>query len=87
MSRSGCWNVRERANNPQQAVDTHHQFGKEVRETIRRSGSTPPGSFSLAEPIQQDRRRPKGAIPEMQLEGKHAKGLEVRTGCDSSRRG
>ena len=66
---------RERINNQQQAIKTHEQVGKEVREAIRRIGGTPPENIPPAEPICEVEKRVKGTTPRLELEEKDAKGL------------
>ena len=66
---------REHVNNQQQAIKTHEQVGKEVREAIRRIGGTPPENILPAEPIREVEKRVKGTTPRLELEEKDAKGL------------
>ena len=67
--------ARERINTQQQAIKTHEQVGKEVREAIKRIGGTPPENISPAEPIREVEKRVKAATPKLELEEKDAKGL------------
>ncbi len=53
--------ARERVNNQQQAIRTHEQVGKEVREAIKRIGGTPPK-------LQLDDKDAKGLIGPMEDE-------------------
>ncbi len=66
---------RERVNSQQQAIKTHEQVGKEVREAIKRIGGTPPENIPPAEPIREVEKRIKAAKPRLELEEKDAKGL------------
>lgn len=66
---------KERINNQQQAIHTHEQVGKEVREAIKRIGGTLPENIPPAEPIQQVAKRVKSATPKLELAEKDAKGL------------
>ena len=67
--------ARERVNNQQQAIRTHEQVGKEVREAIKRIGGTPPENISPAEHITKVEKRVKSTPPKLQLDDKDAKGL------------
>ncbi len=78
--------ARENISNQQQAIRTHEQVGKEVRDAIVRIGGTLPENIPAAEPIKQVEKRLKSAIPKLQLDEKDAKGLagkkEKREGCE-----
>lgn len=67
--------VHEKINNQQQAIKTHEQVGKEVREAIKRIGGTLPENIPPAEPIHEVEKRIKAATPKLELEEKDAKGL------------
>ncbi|MBI3611091.1 MAG: DNA damage-inducible protein D [Nitrospirae bacterium] len=67
--------AREQVNNQQQAIRTHEQVGKEVREAIKRIGGTPPENIPPAEHISQVEKRIKTTPPKLELEEKDAKGL------------
>lgn len=67
--------VRERIDNQQQAIKTHEQVGKEVREAIKRIGGTLPEDIPPAEPIREVEKRIKASMPKLDLEGADAKGL------------
>lgn len=67
--------ARERVNNQQQAIRTHEQVGKEVREAIKKIGGTLPENIPPAEPIREVEKRIKSATPKLQLEERDAKGL------------
>lgn len=67
--------AHQRINNQQQAIRTHEQVGKEVRDAIVRIGGTLPENIPAAEPIKNVAKRIKSTTPKLQLEGKDAKGL------------
>jgi DNA-damage-inducible protein D len=67
--------ARERVRDPEGAIQTHGQVGKEVRDAIKRIGGTLPENIPPAEPIKQVRKRVAGTPPRLQLEEKDAKGL------------
>jgi DNA-damage-inducible protein D len=67
--------ARERVNSQQQAIRTHEQVGKEVREAIKRIGGTPPENIPPAEHISRVKKRIKATPPKLELEGRDAKGL------------
>ena len=66
---------RENIEGQQQAIQTHEQVGKEVRQAIQRIGGTMPENIPPAEPIKQVEKRLKQAKPRLQLDGPEAKGL------------
>jgi len=68
--------VRERIYGEQQAIETHHQVGKEVRDAIVRIGGELPETIPPAEPIKQVEKRLKAATPKLTLEEKEASGLK-----------
>jgi DNA-damage-inducible protein D len=67
--------ARERARDPEQAIQTHGQVGREVRDAIKRIGGTLPENIPPAEHIKQVKKRIAGTPPKLQLEDKDAKGL------------
>ena len=67
--------AREHVNNQQQAIRTHEQVGKEVRDAIVRIGGTLPENIPPAEPIKVVQKRIKRATPRLELADKDAKGL------------
>jgi len=67
--------ARRQVRNQEQAIQTHKQVGKEVREAIRRIGGTPPENLPPAEHIKQVEKRIKQATPKLELDGSDAKGL------------
>ncbi len=67
--------ARERVNSQQQAIRTHEQVGKEVREAIKRIGGTPPENIPPAEHISRVKKRIKTTPPKLEFEEKDAKGL------------
>ncbi|MBI2345500.1 MAG: DNA damage-inducible protein D, partial [Deltaproteobacteria bacterium] len=71
---------RERIKNQQQAIKTHEQVGKEVREAIKRIGGTAPEDIPPAESIREVEKRVKAARPRLELEEQDAKGLIGKKG-------
>ncbi len=67
--------VRERVNSQQQAIRTHEQVGRDVRDAIVKIGGTLPENLRVAEPIKQVEKRIKSATPKLKLADKDAKGL------------
>jgi DNA-damage-inducible protein D len=67
--------ARERVSNQQQAILTHDQVGREVREAIKRIGGIVPENMPPAEHISKVEKRIKSTPPMMELEEKDAKGL------------
>lgn len=66
---------RERVQNQSQAIQTHEQVGKEVRDAIARIGGTPPENIPPAEHIKVVEKRLKSAIPKLELDERDAGGL------------
>jgi len=67
--------ARDRIHNQQQAIRTHEQVGKEVREAIRRIGGDLPETIAPAEHIKEVEKRVKSATPKLTLDDKDASGL------------
>lgn len=67
--------TRENVRDQQQAILTHEQVGKEVRDAIKRIGGDLPEQISPAEHIKQVEVRIKTAIPKLELEQHDASGL------------
>jgi DNA-damage-inducible protein D len=67
--------ARDRVNNQQQAIRTHEEVGKEVREAIKRIGGVMPEKIPAAEHISEVEKRIKNTQPLLELEEKDAKGL------------
>ena len=61
--------------NQQQAIRTHEEVGKEVREAIKRIGGVMPENILPAEHIGKVKKRVKNTPPLLKLEEKDAKGL------------
>jgi DNA-damage-inducible protein D len=59
----------------QNAIETHEEVGREVREAIRRIGGTMPENIPPAEHIKQVEKRVKSAMPKLELDSRYAKGL------------
>ena len=66
---------RERVQNQSQAIQTHEQVGKEVRDAIKRIGGTLPENIAPAEHIKEVEKRLKTATPKLQLDDRDAGGL------------
>lgn len=67
--------ARDRVNNQQQAIRTHEEVGKEVREAIKRIGGVMPEKIPAAEHICEVEKRIKNTPPLLELDEKDAKGL------------
>ncbi|MDR1849286.1 MAG: DNA damage-inducible protein D [Zoogloeaceae bacterium] len=66
---------RERIHGQAEAIQTHEQVGREVRQAIQRIGGTLPEDIPPAEHIKEVEKRLKLATPKLALGGKDAKGL------------
>jgi len=66
---------KENIKGQQQAIETHKQVGREVREAIKRIGGTMPEYIPPAEHIKQVKKRIKSASPHLELARQDAKGL------------
>ena len=58
-----------------QAIRTHEQVGKEVRDAIKRIGGTPPEQIPPAEHIKDVEKRLKNTKPKLELDERSASGL------------
>jgi DNA-damage-inducible protein D len=67
--------ARERVNSQRQAIRTHEEVGREVREAIKRIGGTMPEDIPPAEHISAVEKRIKNTPPLLELGEKDAKGL------------
>jgi DNA-damage-inducible protein D len=67
--------ARERVQGQAQAIQTHEQVGREVREAIQRIGGTLPENIPPAEHIKVVEKRLKSAAPKLALGDKESKGL------------
>lgn len=67
--------ARENIHRQPQAIQTHRQVGKEVRDAISRIGGTMPEDVPPAEPIRAVAKRVKGSPPRLELAELDAKGL------------
>lgn len=67
--------AREGVSNPSQAIQTHEQVGKEVRDAIKRIGGTLPENIPPAEHIKEVEKRVKSATPKLELPDREAGGL------------
>ena len=66
---------REDINNQQEAIRTHEQVGKEVREAIKRIGGDLPEQIPPAEHIKEVEKRVKTSTPKLELDERDAGGL------------
>lgn len=67
--------TRERIQGQQQAIRTHEQVGKEVRDAIIRIGGDLPENIPPAEHIKKVEKRVKATMPKLELEEHDASGL------------
>lgn len=67
--------AREGIRNQAQAIQTHEQVGKEVRDAIKRIGGTLPEQIQPAEHIKEVEKRVKTATPKLTLDEREAGGL------------
>jgi len=67
--------AREGIRDQQQAIRTHEQVGKEVRDAIKRIGGDLPERIPPAEHIKAVEKRVKGAVPKLELDERDAGGL------------
>jgi DNA-damage-inducible protein D len=67
--------ARDRVNTQHDAIRTHENVGREVREAIRKIGGTLPEDIAPAEHIRQVEKRVKGATPKLALDERDASGL------------
>jgi DNA-damage-inducible protein D len=67
--------ARDGVHNQTQAIQTHEQVGKEVRDAIKRIGGTPPEQIPPAEHIKEVEKRLKNATPKLELNEREAGGL------------
>jgi DNA-damage-inducible protein D len=67
--------ARENVRNQTQAIQTHEQVGKEVRDAIKRIGGTLPEQIPPAEHIKEVEKRVKKATPKLTLDEQQASGL------------
>ena len=61
--------------NQSQAIQTHEQVGKEVRDAIKRIGGTLPENITPVEHISNVEKRLKAATPKLKLDDREAGGL------------
>lgn len=67
--------ARESVRSEHEAIKTHEEVGKEVRDAIRRIGGTLPENIPPAEHIKQVEKRVKTTKPKMKLDKRDAGGL------------
>lgn len=66
---------RESIRSQSQAIQTHEQVGKEVRDAIKRIGGTLPENIPAAEHIKEVEKRIKNHKPRLKLDPRDAGGL------------
>ncbi|MDR3221766.1 MAG: DNA damage-inducible protein D [Candidatus Accumulibacter sp.] len=67
--------AREGVHHQAQAIQTHEQVGREVRDAIKRIGGTLPENIPAAEHIKQVEKRLKASSPKLALDEKNTTGL------------
>lgn len=67
--------ARDSVHNQAQAIHTHEQVGKEVRDAIKRIGGILPEQIPPAEHIKEVEKRLKSSTPRLELDDKDATGL------------
>ena len=67
--------AREGVRTQAQAIQTHEQVGKEVRDAIKRIGGALPEQIPPAEHIKDVEKRLKNATPKLELDEREAGGL------------
>lgn len=67
--------ARDAVRNQAQAIQTHEQVGKEVRDAIKRIGGTLPENIPPAEHIKEVEQRLKKTVPKLELDEREAGGL------------
>lgn len=67
--------ARDGVRNQSQAIQTHEQVGREVRDAIKRIGGALPEDIPPAEHIKEVEKRIKTATPKLALDGRDATGL------------
>ncbi|MDP2787470.1 MAG: DNA damage-inducible protein D [Pseudomonadota bacterium] len=67
--------AREGVRNQTQAIQTHEQVGREVRDAIKRIGGTLPEQIPPAEHIKEVEKRIKTVTPKLELNERDATGL------------
>jgi DNA-damage-inducible protein D len=67
--------VRDGVSSQTQAIQTHKQVGKEVRDAIKRIGGTMPENIPPAEHIKEVEKRVKTTTPKLELDERDATGL------------
>ncbi len=67
--------ARDRVHNQSQAIQTHEQVGREVRDAIKRIGGAFPENIPADEHIKMVEKRIKTATPKLELDERDATGL------------
>ena len=74
--------AKDAVRDQQQAIRTHEQVGKEVRDAIKRIGGTLPENILPAEHIKEVEKRIKSAKPKLKLDEREAGGLLGKEGAE-----
>ena len=61
-----CWSARDGIHHQAQAIPTHEQVGKEVRDAIKCIGGTLPEQIPPAEHIKEVEKRLKNSTPKLE---------------------
>jgi len=67
--------AKDRVKTQSQAIQTHEQVGREVRDAIKRIGGTLPEQIPAAEHIKEVEKRIKSGTQKLELDAQDAKGL------------
>lgn len=74
--------AKDAVRDQQQAIRTHEQVGKEVRDAIKRIGGTLPENIQPDEHIKEVEKRVKSAKPKLELDKREAGGLLGKEGAE-----
>ena len=74
--------AKDAVRDQQQAIRTHEQVGKEVRDAIKRIGGTLPEHIQPDEHIKEVEKRVKSAKPKLELDKREAGGLLGKEGAE-----
>ena len=74
--------AKDSVHDQQQAIRTHEQVGKEVRDAIKRIGGTLPENILPAEHIKEVEKRIKSAKPKLNLDEREEGGLLGKEGTE-----
>ena len=74
--------AKDAVRDQQQAIRTHEQVGKEVRDAIKRIGGTLPENIQPDEHIKEVEKRVKSSKPKLKLDKREAGGLLGKEGAE-----